>query len=544
MTFPVFIKASKSKISIAKEIREVNRLRLQFEKSLESSLIRVFSKVGRAAAKEFEETGSVVEAVQPMQREIGQILFAHSTAVLTTFGNRVFENRKLSFESLINTFYSTEQASKVVGIAAVTRNQINRAILAAEEEGLGVQQTAKLIRERTSGAIGRSRASTIARTETHAAASYANHEAQKLLELPNQKKRWVSVGDGRTRSHHAAANGQEVGMDEPFIIRFKGQEILMQYPHDGSGGAANNVNCRCLAVYFSDEDEIVPDIIEDTEIIPVDLPEETSEPTRTGASLITISNLIINVKTKKKLQEFDDHINDNTNDQQKRIINNNDKPDTIKNSKRGRYYQLDRELWSDLDGETLEHEYGHHLDAILSGTIVPRVMGGGRRNDWLSLQDTKFQQAFLDDAEALGIGQKGIELADGLLGHQLMEGFNDKLPKLKERLFDRVEKTKKKRSRIGGGTRIVRYMGNEPKFEGAGGISDIIDAMSSGNFYKNHYAFGHGTAYYRRYGSKYKETFANLFSLYGRPKAWKEVNKLFPKLARRFEEMMEELDVG
>ena len=87
-------------------------------------------------------------------------------------------------------------------------------------------------------------------------------------------------------------------------------------------------------------------------------------------------------------------------------------------------------------------------------------------------------------------------------------------------------------------------MSNEPKFEGAGGISDIIDAMSSGNFYKNHYCFGHGTAYYRRYGSKYKETFANLFALYGRPKAWKEVNKLFPKLARRFEEMMEELDVG
>ena len=91
MTFPVFIKASRSKISIAKEIREVSRLRLQFEKSLESSLIRVFSKFGKAAAKEFEDTGSVVDAVQPMQQEIGQILFAHSTAVLTKFGNRVFE---------------------------------------------------------------------------------------------------------------------------------------------------------------------------------------------------------------------------------------------------------------------------------------------------------------------------------------------------------------------------------------------------------------------------------------------------------------------
>ena len=535
MTFPVFIKASRSKISIAKEIREVSRLRLQFEKSLERSLIRVFSKFGKAAAKEFEDTGSVVDAVQPMQQEIGQILFAHSTAVLTKFGNRVFENRKLSFESLINTFYSNEQASKVVGIAAATRNQINRAILNAEKEGLGVQQTAKLIRERTSGAIGRSRASTIARTETHAAASFANHEAQNLLKLPNQKKRWVSVGDGRTRSHHAAANGQEVGMDEKFVIRFKGQEILMNYPHDGSGGGANNVNCRCLAVYFSDEDEIVPDIVEDTEVVLVDLPEATSEPTRTGASLITISNLIINVKTKKKLQEFDDHINDNTNDQQKRIINNNDKPEKIKNSKRGRYYHQGKELWSDLDRETLEHEYGHHIDHILADqTDQDKVRGG-----WLSLQDTKFQQAFLDDAKDLGLGEEGITLSNGILGHQLSEGFTDKLPDLKAFLLESVEKTKKKRS-----GRIIRYKTTDAKFEGATGISDIIDAMTSGRFYTNYHAWGHGVSYYRRTGSKYYETFANLFSLYGRPKAWKEVNKLFPNLAKRFEEMMEELDVG
>ena len=129
MTFPVFIKGSRSRISIAKEIREVSRLRLQYEKSLQSGIMRLFSKIGRAAAEEYRETGDVVESIKPMQTELGQILYAHSTEVLTRFANRVFESRKLSFDSLINTFYSMEQAQKVVGITRTTRNLIHKAIL-------------------------------------------------------------------------------------------------------------------------------------------------------------------------------------------------------------------------------------------------------------------------------------------------------------------------------------------------------------------------------------------------------------------------------
>ena len=67
MTFPVFIKGSRSRISIAKEIREVSRLRLQYEKSLQSGIMRLFSKIGRAAAEEYRETGDVVESIKPMQ---------------------------------------------------------------------------------------------------------------------------------------------------------------------------------------------------------------------------------------------------------------------------------------------------------------------------------------------------------------------------------------------------------------------------------------------------------------------------------------------
>ena len=513
MTFPVFIKASKSKISIAKEIREVNRLRLQFEKSLETSLIRVFSKVGREAAKEFEQTGSVVEAVQPMQREIGQILFAHSTAVLTTFGNRVFENRKLSFESLINTFYSTEQASKVVGIAAVTRNQINRAILAAEEEGLGVQQTAKLIRERTSGAIGRSRASTIARTETHAAASYANHEAQKLLELPNQKKRWVSVGDGRTRSHHAAANGQEVGMDEKFVIRFKGQEILMNYPHDGSGGAANNVNCRCLAVYFSDEDEIIADTSDDTVVSDKPIIDISSISEARGESVTVIQ----------------DALNDGLTPLGARIASKLPLPNIIyalpnaKKTKKGdqsSYNRYQKRIQSTDDAMT--HEYGHHVDFMIA-------QKEGIPDDAMWSKEG-LRKAWNEDRKNSGLYRVSQD-------KKVM-----KLLEIREELF--IVETSERINQFGQTVRTTRLKGKN--FDGANGASDIIDSFVNGE--ARDYGFsGHRKKYWkdgRRRGVQQSEAFANMYRMLSSPKAVKWAEQNIPNMWAAFLAKLEELDSG
>ena len=53
----------------------------------------------------------------------------------------------------------------------------------------------KNIRDALDGAFTRYRANTIARTETHSAASYANHQVNASLNIPNQMKRWVAVSD-------------------------------------------------------------------------------------------------------------------------------------------------------------------------------------------------------------------------------------------------------------------------------------------------------------------------------------------------------------
>jgi len=192
LSFPVYIKSSnKKRISVQKEIREVNRLRLRFERGMTRKLSSLFAKTGRQAAQAYSSGGSVPLATRDLEKELTAVFAAQYGSVIDTFAGRVTGDTKdaYTFQFLVDRFLRRHGAKAVTGVAVTTQYLIRRAIQAGEEEGLGVDKTAKLITERTSGAIGRSRAVTIARTETHAAASYATDEATKQLNLPNQKKR-------------------------------------------------------------------------------------------------------------------------------------------------------------------------------------------------------------------------------------------------------------------------------------------------------------------------------------------------------------------
>ena len=70
-------------------------------------------------------------------------------------------------------------------------------------------------------------------------ASY-KQAADRGIELTRE---WIATKDARTRHSHGAADGQRVGVDEPFTV---GGEKLM-FPGDGSLGATgkNLYNCRC-----------------------------------------------------------------------------------------------------------------------------------------------------------------------------------------------------------------------------------------------------------------------------------------------------------
>ena len=68
--------------------------------------------------------------------------------------------------------------------------------------------------------------------------------------------------------------------------------------------------------------------------------------------------------------------------------------------------------------------------------------------------------------------------------------------------------------------------------------------MSKGVFYSDFSAWGHGKNYYKRSGSPYYETFANLYAIHGNAQALDEARKLFPSTVREFERMLKELADG
>jgi len=55
-------------------------------------------------------------------------------------------------------------------------------------------------------------------------------------------KVWIATPDGRTRAWHLSMDGQEVGVDEPFI---DGHGHELQYPGDPSAPPDSIYNCRC-----------------------------------------------------------------------------------------------------------------------------------------------------------------------------------------------------------------------------------------------------------------------------------------------------------
>jgi hypothetical protein len=124
----------------------------------------------------------------------------------------------------------------------VRRSMLGGKMLSDVESELG-----SVVRDRGRfGSLGQ-RMKTIVRTEYKRALEMGNHAAMQTAaeHVPGLKRQWLSARGHATppRPAHAAASGQEVGVDEPFIV---GGEKLM-YPGDPAGSPGNTINCRCRA---------------------------------------------------------------------------------------------------------------------------------------------------------------------------------------------------------------------------------------------------------------------------------------------------------
>jgi hypothetical protein len=244
------------------------------EQRLQSALLdRLTFKYERLVAREIARTMLNANLSDPMGIEAAEA--AHAERLSKIMGRMWLESGDqmvsqvfgIKKKSLLSSFEPTVGvntimtdyvrqwgAAKVVQISRTTTNQLKSVIKGGIEEGLSERDVGKLIRERAP-TIAASRAQTIARTETHAAANFAVQQSAESTGIEMMRE-WVSAENERTREAHLEANGQIVGMQEDFVV--DGENLA--YPGDPSGSPENVINCRCSVVFTEKTTDIAPSI--------------------------------------------------------------------------------------------------------------------------------------------------------------------------------------------------------------------------------------------------------------------------------------------
>lgn len=237
------------------EIARRARLKARHERLLERDLNRAISAFIIAAAKAPRSLASIT---RKHQKEIEGIIRRRLLPIAMEFGsdtiNRISKVKAAEhlierkdaqgfFGNAISRWLRRYAAERAKQITNSIRKIIAGIIAAANDEGIGERETGKRIRQRAP-AISKTRAERIARTETHSASEKASYDAAKALGIPIAKE-WASAEDNRTRTTHARADGQTIGIDDLFSI---GEDRLL-YPGDPSGSAKEIVNCRCSGLY-------------------------------------------------------------------------------------------------------------------------------------------------------------------------------------------------------------------------------------------------------------------------------------------------------
>lgn len=131
---------------------------------------------------------------------------------------------------------------KIKSITDTTRKRVRAQLVEGVERGEGARRLAKRVKETMRLEKTAGRATAIARTEVHNAASIARLEAFKQTGLVPQK-RWHATIDGRVRDQHRKLHGKVVGIDESFKIG-----AAKATAPGGFGVAKHDINCRCTII--------------------------------------------------------------------------------------------------------------------------------------------------------------------------------------------------------------------------------------------------------------------------------------------------------
>lgn len=228
-----------------------------FERRLQGNAGRARNAMLLEAARLYRTRGEVPSYLTEAHRQrLEGVLAAHYDRVIPHFGEVALaqiksvpvrlETKQRLFADLAAEWIAREALRKARLIADTDAADVRDAVAAGFEAGEGTEAVARRIRRVT--ALTPFRAATVARTETHAAATFGSIESVRSAEAElgvTMAKEWLATRDGRTRPEHAAADGQQVPLDGKFTV---GGE-LMDRPGDPAASPENVIACRCALTY-------------------------------------------------------------------------------------------------------------------------------------------------------------------------------------------------------------------------------------------------------------------------------------------------------
>ena len=256
-----------------REIAEQIQLQIIFEKTLGRSVHSELKSLGRIVSKDVEATGDYLKQmiIPQHERKLNELLKRFYKRVMFRYGDRLYHMiAKKShlppisvkqfdgiFEHYFNFWITNNAAKKAKLISDNSNDKLAEIIRSGVQTNAGNKKIAKNIRDSFGGEISRARSQTIARTEVHTAALFAQEKlaiiARDELGL-SLKKEWIAVEDDRTRSWHSDVDGTVVGLDEKFNVpNPKGGVDLMDGPGDDSAPPEQVINCRCVLGYLTNE---------------------------------------------------------------------------------------------------------------------------------------------------------------------------------------------------------------------------------------------------------------------------------------------------
>ena len=137
--------------------------------------------------------------------------------------------------------------NKMKDVNTATWDKLKTILTDAETDGLTVNQLVDKFRE-TPQLFDKTRAMRVVRTEGTTIANGSSDLAWKQAGV--KSKQWLSTIDGVVRDTHAAADSQEVGINDKFFVGGESAD----YPGDYNLSAAERINCRCTHIPVLEEE--------------------------------------------------------------------------------------------------------------------------------------------------------------------------------------------------------------------------------------------------------------------------------------------------